>query len=232
MFESSRKFRCSQCLLDQEGIKSNWIRNLSCHSYHHFVLSTTMPVHFLFFLILLCSVSCEVSSWQTRNVCQHDSLNFYYEGLEMEQELHHQFCSKSWLVLQDWIWSVGCNPFSVTSRGWHISQFQSDTIARSYILTTLEESIQVVNSAINRLVMERTCILSMCVMVTVISEFINQTSNFIFFFPSGSTYLFSIVFVYTLSQYQPQMGQLQSFILLLHQFPSIFALGRQIYFVI
>lgn len=61
--------------------------------------------------------------------------------------------------LQDWIWSVGCNPFSITSQGWHISQFQSDTIARSYIITTLDESIQVVNSAIHLLLMERTCIL-------------------------------------------------------------------------
>ena len=61
---------------------------------------------------------------------------------------------------QDWIWSVGCNPLSITSQGWHISKFQSDTIARSYILTTLEESIQIVNSAIQLLVVERTCILS------------------------------------------------------------------------
>lgn len=49
---------------------------------------------------------------------------------------------------------------SVTSQGWHISQFQSDTIAWSYIITTLEESIQLVNSAIHLLVMERTSILS------------------------------------------------------------------------
>jgi hypothetical protein len=60
---------------------------------------------------------------------------------------------------QDWIWSVGCNPFSATSQGWHISQFQSDSIARSYVITTLEESIQLVNSAIHRLLMERTSIL-------------------------------------------------------------------------
>lgn len=60
---------------------------------------------------------------------------------------------------QDWLWSVGCNPLSMTSQGWHISKFQSDTIARSYIITALEESLQMVNSAIHRLVMERTCIL-------------------------------------------------------------------------
>lgn len=60
---------------------------------------------------------------------------------------------------------MGCNPLSVTSQGWLISQFQSDTIARSYIFTTLEESIQRVNSAIHLLVMERTCILSCDIMV-------------------------------------------------------------------
>lgn len=57
------------------------------------------------------------------------------------------------------MWSVGCNPYSITSQGWYISQFQSDTIARSYVITTLEESIQVVNSAIRLLAIERTSIL-------------------------------------------------------------------------
>ena len=41
-----------------------------------------------------------------------------------------------------------------------MSQFQSDTIARSYIITALEESIQLVNAAIRRLLMEHTCILA------------------------------------------------------------------------
>ncbi|XP_034920570.1 uncharacterized protein [Populus alba] len=59
-------------------------------------------------------------------------------------------------AIEDWVWSVGCNPFSITSRGWHMSQFQSDTIARSYIITALEESIQLVNAAIRRLLMEHT----------------------------------------------------------------------------
>ncbi|KAK3019713.1 hypothetical protein RJ639_003149 [Escallonia herrerae] len=57
-------------------------------------------------------------------------------------------------AIEDWTWSTGCNPLSITSQGWHMSQFQIDTIARSYILTTLEESIQLVNAAIHLLVME------------------------------------------------------------------------------
>lgn len=59
-------------------------------------------------------------------------------------------------AIEDWTWSVGCNPFSTTSQGWQISQFQSDTIARSYMITALEESIQAVNSGIHLLRLERT----------------------------------------------------------------------------
>lgn len=70
--------------------------------------------------------------------------------------LHLVYSQAHETAIEDWIWSVGCHPLSITSRGWHTSQFQSDTIARSYILTTLEESIQLVNSAIHLLVMERT----------------------------------------------------------------------------
>lgn len=69
--------------------------------------------------------------------------------------LHFVYSHAHETAIEDWIWSVGCNPFAVTSQGWHISQFQLDTIARSYIITTLEESIQLVNSGVHRLVMER-----------------------------------------------------------------------------
>ncbi|KAF9616779.1 hypothetical protein IFM89_032332 [Coptis chinensis] len=70
--------------------------------------------------------------------------------------LHLVYSHAHETAIEDWIWSVGCNPLSITSQGWHVSQFQSDTIARSYIITTLEESIQLVNSAVRLLVMEHT----------------------------------------------------------------------------
>ncbi|RZC56814.1 hypothetical protein C5167_015681 [Papaver somniferum] len=75
--------------------------------------------------------------------------------------LHLVYSQAHETALEDWIWSVGCSPLSITSPGWHVSQFQTDTIARSYVITTLEESIQLVNSAIHLLVMERTCILAL-----------------------------------------------------------------------
>ncbi|KAK9097625.1 hypothetical protein Sjap_023122 [Stephania japonica] len=74
--------------------------------------------------------------------------------------LHLVYSQAHETAIEDWIWSVGCNPFSVTSQGWFISHFQSDTIARSYIVTALEESIQRVNSAVHILTMERTTALS------------------------------------------------------------------------
>jgi len=55
---------------------------------------------------------------------------------------------------------VGCNPSAITSQGSQLSEFQQDVIARNYIITSVEESIQVVNSAIQQLVKERTSILT------------------------------------------------------------------------
>ena len=54
---------------------------------------------------------------------------------------------------------MGCNPLSVSSEGWRLSEFQQDVIARNYIITAVEESILVVNSAIQRLKTERASIL-------------------------------------------------------------------------
>lgn len=70
--------------------------------------------------------------------------------------LHLVYSHAHETAIEEWIWSVGCSPFSVTSQGWHVSRFQLDTISRSYIITTLEESIESVNSAIHLLLTERT----------------------------------------------------------------------------
>ncbi|KAL7600951.1 hypothetical protein Lser_V15G23561 [Lactuca serriola] len=113
-------------------------------------------------------VQSESSSWESHLQCNGKSLLWdlrrpikaamaavseHIAGLLPLQLVYSQAHENA---IEDWIWSVGCNPFSVTSQGWHISQFHSDTIARSYMLTTLEESIHQVNSAIHRLLMERT----------------------------------------------------------------------------
>ncbi|CAL5058309.1 unnamed protein product [Urochloa decumbens] len=58
-------------------------------------------------------------------------------------------------AVEDWTWSVGCHPLSITSHGWQLSEFQQDAIGRNYIITSVEESIQIVNSAIQRLITER-----------------------------------------------------------------------------
>ncbi|XP_023516259.1 uncharacterized protein LOC111780168 [Cucurbita pepo subsp. pepo] len=110
----------------------------------------------------------EVSSWESHLQCNGKSLiwdmrkpikaalSATSEHLSGLLPLHLAYSPSHDTAVEDWIWSVGCNPFSITSRGWHVSQFQSDTIARSYIITALEESIQRINSAIHLLLVERT----------------------------------------------------------------------------
>ncbi|KAI3929132.1 hypothetical protein MKX01_006368 [Papaver californicum] len=91
--------------------------------------------------------------------------------------LHLVYSQAHETVLEDWIWSVGCSPLSITSPGWHVSQFQTDTIARSYVITTLEESIQLVNSAIHLLVMERTSEKTFKLFQTQEQELVNKYNS-------------------------------------------------------
>ncbi|KAL5540129.1 hypothetical protein UlMin_042353 [Ulmus minor] len=113
-------------------------------------------------------VQSEASSWESHLQCNGQSLLWDLrrpikaalaatsEHLAGLLPTHLVYSQAHETAIEDWMWSVGCNPYSITSQGWHISQFQSDSIARSYIITTLEESIQRVNSAIHLLVMEHT----------------------------------------------------------------------------
>ncbi|KAL3688199.1 hypothetical protein R1sor_014508 [Riccia sorocarpa] len=59
-------------------------------------------------------------------------------------------------AIHDWTWSVGAHPFSSTSSGWRVSNFQNDAIARSYIVTAFDESVRLMNSAVELLANERT----------------------------------------------------------------------------
>lgn len=113
-------------------------------------------------------VQSESPSWESHLQCNGQSvlwnlrrpikaaLAAVSEHLAGILPLHLVYSQAHETAIEDWIWSVGCNPLSVISSGWQISRFLSDTIARSYILTTLEESILLVNSAIHRLIMEKT----------------------------------------------------------------------------
>ncbi|KAL1318872.1 hypothetical protein AAHE18_15G236400 [Arachis hypogaea] len=103
---------------------------------------------------MIIVVQSEQSSWESHLHCNGHSLLLNLrepvkaavaataEHLAGLLPLHLVYSQTHESATEDWIWSVGCNPFSITSQGWHISQFQSDSIARSYIITTLEESIQ------------------------------------------------------------------------------------------
>jgi hypothetical protein len=54
------------------------------------------------------------------------------------------------------MWVTGSHIGSCTAKGWEVSAFQSDTVARSYLVTTLDESIETVNAGINLLAKEGT----------------------------------------------------------------------------
>nr|KJB21976.1 hypothetical protein B456_004G024200 [Gossypium raimondii] len=113
-------------------------------------------------------VQSESSSWESHLQCNGKSLLWdlrrpikpalaaVSEHLAGLLPLQLVYSHAHGTAIEDWIWSVGCNPFSITSQGWQISKFQSDTIARSYIISTLEESIKLVNSAMHLLLWERT----------------------------------------------------------------------------
>lgn len=119
---------------------------------------------------MIIVVQSELSSWESHLQCNGKSLlwdlrNPIKAALAATAEhlagvlpLHLAYSQAHETAIEDWTWSVGCNPLSITSRGWHFSRFQLDLIGRSYIITSLEESIQAVNSAIHLLVLERTTI--------------------------------------------------------------------------
>ncbi|KAK1269427.1 hypothetical protein QJS04_geneDACA014029 [Acorus gramineus] len=113
-------------------------------------------------------VQSETASWESHLQCNGQSLlsdlrrpikaaiAATAEHIAGLLPLHLVYSHAHESPIEDWIWSVGCNPLSITSQGWHVPRFQSDTIARSYIITSLEESIQQINAAIHLLLMERT----------------------------------------------------------------------------
>lgn len=113
-------------------------------------------------------VQSEASSWESHLQCNGESILFDLrapikaaiaasaEHLAGLLPLHLTYNHAHETAIENWVWSVGCNPLSVTSQGWQISRFSSDAIARSYILTSLEESVQTLNTAIHSLFLERT----------------------------------------------------------------------------
>ncbi|MQM08909.1 hypothetical protein Taro_041765 [Colocasia esculenta] len=117
---------------------------------------------------MIIVVQSDTSSWESHLQCNGRSLLWdlrrpikaaiaataeHLAGLLPLQLVYSQAHETA---IEDWIWTVGCSPLSITSHGWQISRFQTDSLTRSYIITSLEESIQVVNEAIHLLLMERT----------------------------------------------------------------------------
>jgi len=57
---------------------------------------------------------------------------------------------------QQWLWSVGDNPLSYTSRGHHFSEMHHDIVLRNFIVNALEDSIVQANEAIRILLAQAT----------------------------------------------------------------------------
>nr|XP_024395234.1 uncharacterized protein LOC112291681 isoform X2 [Physcomitrium patens] len=57
---------------------------------------------------------------------------------------------------QDWTWVAGSHVLSCTAKGYEVSSFQTDAIARSYMVTALDESIEILNAGISLLSKEGT----------------------------------------------------------------------------
>eukprot|EP00850_Spirogloea_muscicola_P008409 SM000044S16056 [mRNA] locus=s44:724838:732915:- [translate_table: standard] len=64
----------------------------------------------------------------------------------------HEHASTS----QSWLWSVGPHATSATAAGHLLSQFELDTVPRSYIVTALDNSVEDVNAAVAMLSREDT----------------------------------------------------------------------------
>ncbi|KAG9131009.1 hypothetical protein Leryth_006720 [Lithospermum erythrorhizon] len=134
-------------------------------------------------------VQSDTSSWESHLQCNGQSLLWdlrrpikaalaaVSEHIAGLLPLHLVYSQAHETAIEEWAWSVGCNPLSVTSQGWRLSQFQSDTVARSYILTSLEESIQLVNSAIYSLVLEHTSERTFKIFQTQERELINKYNS-------------------------------------------------------
>ncbi|XP_074285242.1 uncharacterized protein LOC141610855 [Silene latifolia] len=121
---------------------------------------------------MIIVVQSDTSSWESHLQCNGQSVLWDLrkpikaaiaaasEHLAGLLPLHLVYSHAHETAMENWVWSVGCSPLSITTQGWRISQFQSDTIARNYLITSLEESIQLVNSAISLLVREQTSLKS------------------------------------------------------------------------
>ncbi|KAI8467147.1 MAG: hypothetical protein J3K34DRAFT_431559 [Monoraphidium minutum] len=59
------------------------------------------------------------------------------------------------LVTHDWLWSVGAHPLSWTSSGTVFSQLHIDALHRSYILDSLDRTVETINAGIELLADEK-----------------------------------------------------------------------------
>eukprot|EP01117_Protostelium_nocturnum_P014041 TRINITY_DN5306_c0_g1_i1.p1 TRINITY_DN5306_c0_g1~~TRINITY_DN5306_c0_g1_i1.p1 ORF type:complete len:903 (+),score=257.42 TRINITY_DN5306_c0_g1_i1:38-2746(+) len=88
--------------------------------------------------------------WDLRNPLKAalGAVSTYFGGL-LPVHLKWDEAAKS--LSQDWMWSIGENPFSQTSLRYSFSTLQKDIILRNYILAAFNDSIYQVNQVVREL---------------------------------------------------------------------------------
>jgi hypothetical protein len=69
---------------------------------------------------------------------------------------HLSYSRATHCVTQEWLWSVGDSPLSHTSHGLHFGSLHQDLIARNYIVSALEQSLNTSDNVIEMLHAART----------------------------------------------------------------------------
>jgi len=89
-------------------------------------------------------------SWDLRNPLKPllASTALHYGGLV---PMHVTYDESNQCAAQDWLWSVGDNPLSHTSRYHRFSQLQTDITYRNFIVQSVEDSVSVINQGIKSL---------------------------------------------------------------------------------
>ena len=69
---------------------------------------------------------------------------------------HISYSRSRMVATQNWLWSIGDNPFSHTTHSYRFGTLHKDLVFRNYIVNGIEDSLETVNHAIQLLTCQRT----------------------------------------------------------------------------
>jgi len=113
-------------------------------------------------------VQSNFTSWESRLSCNKDSINWdlrnpIKSALSATSVVvgglvpyHVGYSEASSRAYQNWLWSVGDNPLSYTSQHFFFSEIHRDIAFRNYIVTALNDSVEIINEGVNLLLSQKT----------------------------------------------------------------------------